>query len=140
MAQDPYLGKNVYLAFADSGSTLVEISGDDNGLRNVSFQDVVATPEKAGTGNYRERYSAERHTYTMSFGVQIGSTSYGMVIGKGGVLQDFELGPQGNVAGNPKWTFKAFMQSGNMPLDTDADAIDVDVDVMISGQITEATY
>ena len=54
-----------------TASALTEISGQGEGLTCVAYGDEVATVEKMGTGNYRDRQSGEVHAYTVSFVVQL---------------------------------------------------------------------
>ena len=140
MPQALYLGKDIYLAMGTSASSLTEVSGQGNGLTSVGFGDDVATVEKMGTGNYRERQSGEVHAYTVSIVVQLGDVTYPLISGQQGVLQYFDFGPRGNAANNPKFTFSGFINLGTTSYAVGTPEVPVTVTVEVNGEVVEGTY
>ena len=140
MAQDLYLGKDIYFAMGLSASALTEISGQGEGLASVAYGDEVAIVEKMGTGNYRDRQSGEVHAYTVSFVVQLGSATYPRIWGQQGVLQYFEFGPRGDTAGNPKLSFNGYINLGSSTFDTATAEVTVTVTAEVNGAVVESTY
>ena len=140
MAQTVYLGKDIFFSIGPDGSAKVTISGIGNGLRSVTWGDPATIADKAGTGNYREKYDTERRAPTCSLATQLGDLTEPALVGRHGELQEAIFGKRGNTVGDPRTTFKCFIVEPEVSYDTEADGVDADFDLMISGEPTEGVF
>jgi len=140
MGQTVYLGKDIYFAIGDSPNASTVLSGIGNGLNSATYGDSAVIADKAGTGNYREKFDTERRAPTMTLSVQRGTKIDPALINQHGTLKRVEFGERGNASGDPKLTFDCYVVEPDWPFDAEADGISGDVTLMISGEPTRGTF
>jgi len=134
---DAYKGSAQTLKIGPANSSLTAISGEANGLANVSLEPTAGTRVIPGGGASHRQLNGVTD-WTFNFTVDANATTWPLLFNKVGADLFFEWGPLGSTGGNPKVTGKGII-SIPVPAPTD-DVITFTVAVEADGPLAVGSF
>lgn len=121
-----------------AANSLTTISGEANGMARCVITPTEGEREIPGGGNVYVQ-SNKRKSYTFELTVDSNSITRPRLRGKTGTYLFFEVGPEGDSGGDPKYTGNVYLSSVPTELGSD-EAIVFTISATGNGPLVEGTY